>query len=183
MAEDINKVIIEVLTRWGLDVVNDMKAEIDNVVTHDGGQSSALSGSVNYKVINKGGEISWLLTMNPYWKYVEGGRRAGKKPPPSASIKEWIKQKESLKANIDKILGRVTVSKKKTALSKGTKSMSFDNKLNSLAFMIARSIGKKGIKPKPFFNKVINEARINELNELLAPVLKEYFILEFKELK
>ena len=49
--------------------------------------------------------------------------------------------------------------------------------------MFARSIGKKGIKPKPFFNKVINEARINELNELLAPVLKEYFILEFKELK
>lgn len=181
---DINKLIIDVLTEWGEKVVDDVKAEIDSKISHNGGQASKLSGSVNYKVINKGGEISWLLTMNRYWEVVEKGRGAGKKAPPSAVLKDWIKQKESLTSNIDKILGRVTVKVKKNgALSKGTKGMSFDKKLDSAAFMMARSIGKKGIKPRPFLYKVVTDNRIDELKQMLAPILKQYYVLEFKDVQ
>ena len=177
MENDINKLIIKVLTDWGEKVVIDIKAEIDKKITHNGGQTSALSGSVNYKVINKGGEISWLLTMNPYWEVVEKGRGAGKKAPPSNVLKDWIRQTES----ITKTLVSVKVKTKKNgALSKGTKGMSFEKKLQGVAFVMARSIGIKGIKPRPFLHNVVNENRINELKEMLAPILKQYYILEFK---
>ena len=188
MENDINKLIIKVLTDWGEKVVIDIKAEIDKKITHNGGQTSALSGSVNYKVINKGGEISWLLTMNPYWEVVEKGRGAGKKAPPNKPIEDWLRQKESITSNINKILVSISVkhkgisSRKRKGVftSKGTKGMKFDAKIKSLSYMIAKSIGKKGIKPRPFLHNVVNENRINELKEMLAPVLKQYYILEFK---
>lgn len=189
MATDLENKIIDVLSRWGRDLVNDMKAEIDKVVTHNGGQASKLSGSVNYKVINKGGLISYQLTMNRYWEVVEKGRGAGKKAPPSKAIKEFIKQTEDLTANIDKILLSISIRhkgisnrKRKGAITgRGLKGMTFDKKLDSLSFMIARSIGKKGIRPKPFYDKVINDERLQELKELLAPVIKEQFRLEIKK--
>lgn len=189
MADELENKIINVLSRWGRDLVNDMKAEIDRVVTHNGGQTSKLSGSVNYKVINRGGVISYQLTMNRYWEVVEKGRGAGKKAPPSKAIKEFIKQTDGLTSNIDKILLDISVRhkgrslrKKKSAITgRGLKGMSFDKKLDSLSFMIARSIGRKGIKPKPFYDKVINDERLQELKELLAPVIKEQFILEIKK--
>lgn len=189
MADELENKIINVLSRWGRDLVNDMKAEIDRVVTHNGGQASKLSGSVNYKVINKGGVISYQLTMNRYWEVVEKGRGANKKAPPSKAIKEFIKQTEELTSNIDNILLSISIKhkgiskrKRKGAITgRGLKGMAFDKKLNSLSFMIARSIGKKGIKAKPFYDNVINDERINELKELLAPVMKEYFILEIKK--
>lgn len=189
MADELENKIINVLSRWGKDLVNDMKAEIDRVVTHNGGQSSKLSGSVNYKVINKGGVISYQLTMNRYWEVVEKGRGANKKAPPSKAIKEFIKQTEELTSNIDNILLSISIKhkgiskrKRKGAITgRGLKGMAFDKKLNSLSFMIARSIGRKGIKAKPFYDNVINDERINELKELLAPVMKEHFILEIKK--
>lgn len=190
MAEDINKIIVDILTEWGEKVVIDVKAEIDKKITHNGGQTSKLSGSVNYKVINKGGEISWLLTMNPYWEVVEKGRGKGKKAPPSKAIEEWMKQKESITSNINKILVSISVKhkgissreRKGVFTTRGTKGMTFASKLKSLSFMMARSIGKKGIKPRPFLYKVVNDKRIDELKQKLAPVLKQYYILEFKEL-
>lgn len=185
MAEDINRLIVNVLTEWGEKVVNDVKAEIDSKILHNGGQASALSGSVNYKVINKGGEISWQLTMNPYWEVIEKGRGAGKKAPPSKPIKDWLRQNESLVKSLDKVYAKVTVKAKKSgALTKRTKSLKdvFDKKLSGYAFMIARSIGKKGTKPRPFIHKVVNESRIDELKQMLAPILKQYYILEFKNI-
>lgn len=189
MASDLENKIIDVLSRWGKDLVNDMKAAIDKIVTHNGGQTSALSGSVNYKVINKGGIITYQLTMNRYWEVVEKGRGAGKKAPPSKVIKDFIKQTEDLTSNIDKILLSISVRhkgisnrKRKGAITgRGLKGMPFDKKLDSLSFMIARSIGRKGIKPKPFYDKVVNDERLQELKELLAPVIRDNFIVEIKK--
>ena len=43
--------------------------------------------------------------------------------------------------------------------------------LLSSTFIIARSIGKKGIEPKPFVDRVLSEERLNELTLLLSEVI------------
>jgi hypothetical protein len=63
--------------------------------------------------------------------FIQKGRRAGAKPPPISPIEEWIKAK---KIQFQDKRGR----------NLSTKSM---------AFIISRSIGIKGIKPTPLVEK------------------------------
>jgi hypothetical protein len=73
------------------------------------------------------------LDIEDYFKYIESGRRKGAKQPPINAILKWIKQKNIL-PKIDKKL-----------------------KPKQLAFVIARSISKNGIKALPILNKSISK--------------------------
>jgi hypothetical protein len=50
-----------------------------------------------------------------------------------------------------------------------------------VSWLFAKSIGKKGIKPRPFMNKVITQDRIERLKQMLRPVIKRQFILDIKK--
>lgn len=71
-----------------------------------------------------------VFAGSEYGAVVELGRKPNSPMPPIQSIKDWIK-------------------------TKGVET----NNINSAAFLIARSIGKKGIKPHPFME---DAARQNE---------------------
>ena len=162
MAGSIQEQIVKVFDDWGIKLVTDMKASIDDQVKHGGGQESDLSGSVNYKVENRGGVINFSLTMNKYWKWFDKGRRKGLKGPPLDVFgKQWQNKKG---INAKKILGM----------------KNYDKAVKSLAFLIQRSIKRNGIEPRPFYDKVVNEQRIQELKDKLAPIIKQQFILELK---
>jgi hypothetical protein len=87
------------------------------------------------------------VELKPEAKFIDSGRKPNSTPPPISAILNWIKSK---------------------------KLTSPQNELR-LAFAISTSIGKKGIKPKPFINNLINqiinisekeyEKMINELIE------------------
>ena len=64
---------------------------------------------------------------------------------------------------------------------KSKKTIPYDKAAKTLAFLIQRSIKKKGIKPRPFLNKVLSDDRMNKLKQMLAPVIKQQFILEIKK--
>lgn len=174
MSEDKILAVCEV---WITELANDMKAEIDSLVTHAGGQTSELSASVspNVKVLANG-NVEVSLSMNNYWYWVEHGRNPNSKAPPSKPIDAWIRQKN---ISVD-----ITIKKKETKQRKGltkvARGLSYDNKVKRLAYVIAKSIGKKGTKARPFFNKIFNEARVEQLKKRLAPVMKEAFIIELK---
>lgn len=68
-----------------------------------------------------------IFNVPEYWKWVEYGRKPGKQPP-MEKILTWVK-------------------------SKGIKPLNKKIPEKSLAFIIARSIGKKGIKPKPMLRE------------------------------
>jgi len=165
-----------ICTKWIIDVANDMKAEINRLVKHGGGQESELEGSVSPSVtVLSNGNVVVALSMADYWVFVEKGRKAGSKMPPSKPIEDWIKAKG--------IKVELTVkknTKKRKGITKVQRNLSFENKVKGLAFVMRRSIGKKGIKPRPFFDKVFNQSRIDELKNMLAPVMKEEFIIELK---
>lgn len=73
-----------------------------------------------------GGVFECSLSLAPYWKYVESGRRPGKFPPID-NILEWVKAKPQL-ARPNR-LDRKEISQKQ------------------LAFLVARKIATKGIQP------------------------------------
>lgn len=73
-----------------------------------------------------GGAFECSLSLAPYWKYVESGRRPGKFPPID-NILEWVKAKPQL-ARPNR-LDRKEISQKQ------------------LAFLVARKIATKGIQP------------------------------------
>lgn len=83
-----------------------------------------------------------LITFNlpHYWKYIEEGRKPGKQPPISA-IQTWIENK-----------GIVPY---------GTSSKVPNTK--QLAFVIARSIGKKGIPGKYPLKKTLESPQTDEI--------------------
>lgn len=128
---------IRVLNEY-LDVfINNYKGKLAS----QGWQSGKLYNSVRkVSVRNSGGDFSLTLSLEDYWKYIENGRRAGAKMPPITAIKNWIERK-----NIQP--KPMTLKNGKTVVPN----------INSLSFLIARSIGKNGIKAKPFFKQSINE--------------------------
>lgn len=128
---------IRVLNEY-LDVfINNYKGKLAS----QGWQSGKLYNSVRkVSVRNSGGDFSLTLSLEDYWKYIENGRRAGSKMPPITAIKNWIERK-----NIQP--KPMTLKNGKTVLPN----------INSLSFLIARSISKNGIKAKPFFKQSIDE--------------------------
>ena len=80
--------------------------------------------SVSYQVLDTANGLILNILADDYFKYVDEGRRAGSKPPPSDKILGWVKTK---------------------GISFGSGKSNF--KQEQIAFLIARSIGEKGIKP------------------------------------
>jgi hypothetical protein len=72
----------------------------------------------------KGAEI--YVSANFYYKFVDSGRRAGALPPPYSAILDWIQRKKI------KVTGSPT----------------------GAAIAISRAIGKRGIAPRPFVEKL-----------------------------
>ena len=123
--------VIQFLNDYGKELADKYQRKI---VNDDAVASGKLLNSIRY-IFNKNNtsfEIS--MEMAEYWKYVENGRKSGKFPPISA-IREWVKVKQ--------VIPRPYNGKLPTE--------------NQLAFLIARSISKKGIRPKPIFNDSIDD--------------------------
>ena len=68
------------------------------------------------------------IYLPDYSKYIESGRKPNLKQPPFKVILTWVKRK------------------------------GFTGNLNSIAFAIAKSIAKNGIRPRPFLENASTEA-------------------------
>lgn len=111
--------------------------------------SGTLAASIKPLVkVDPGKATTLSIELAAYAQFVEEGRRKGAKQPPSTAIKEWI-------------------------LAKGiAKPQKYS--LDSFAFVIARSISRKGIKPRPFIQPTIKETLENKGYEMiLNGILKD----------
>jgi hypothetical protein len=95
--------------------------------------SGTLIKSLDYEVIELIGNLYVNIEAADYLQYVDKGRRPNKKAPPTQAIVKWM--------DIRGIKGR---DKKGRFIKKQT-----------AAFLIARSIGKNGIKPANVVKKSI----------------------------
>lgn len=128
---------LDSINQYAKDCIDDMK----KMLSH----TDNLKDSITYEVDQDGDGFILSFIMPDYAVFVNDGRRAGAKAPPIKAIKDW-------------------------ALNKGLKQFRdargryISN--DSRAFLIARSIGRKGIKPIPFMD--IPNDNISDLMKTLG---------------
>ena len=145
---------IQVIDEFGRLIVDNYKAELEACGYQDGQLYRTLSYSV------KMNSSSWLISISleEYWKYIEYGRRPGKMPPLDV-IEKWIKVKQILPRPLTLKSGKSVVPT-----------------IPQLSFLIARKIGRDGIRPRPFFKQNFEAAK----REYLAKI-EEAIIQDIKE--
>lgn len=116
--------------------------------------SNILSDSAEVIVEVNGTTLSVSFNLEEYWKFVEYGRRPGKRPPITA-IEEWVTLKPIIP---DPINGKIPSTKQ-------------------LAFLISRKIGMEGTKAQ----RPLELAVYSDSMELLINQLKNEIVGQMKE--
>lgn len=114
--------------------------------------SYKLLNSVETVVRRNDDEFTVTINLEPYWYYVENGRKAGRFPPID-KILEWIRVKPVIPYSDSR--GRLPTEEQ-------------------LAFLISRKIAEQGTEPK----HVLAET-ITELNNYYLPILKQSLERDF----
>ncbi len=145
--------IYNALNKWATMVVAQAKA---NLLKGNKDATFTLSRSITYEIVPDqtseiGADIDFYYA--DYGDYVESGRRKGARMPPPSKLLNWIRVKRIPRFR----------DKKGRFIS-----------YQSQAFLIARSIGKKGIKPFPFMTDAIEQAQI-DLLYMLEEAIAEVF--------
>jgi hypothetical protein len=152
-----NNNLREALDEVGVDLV---KTLVKNLLNADKRATGQLIKSIDYKVVEKANVLMVELLAADYLTIVDEGRRPGKQPPTKA-LDKWVIAK-----------GIAPRDKKGRFIPR-----------ESVKFLIARSIGKKGIKPTGVLQKTINEvydrkqkilelAAIEDINKMIDKIIK-----------
>ena len=149
---------MKALTEFGQKIVDNYKAELEACGYQDGQLYRTLSYSVKME------NSSWLISISleDYWKYIENGRRAGAKMPPVSAIENWIKVKQIIPHSM-------TLKSGKTVIPT----------IPQLSFLIARSIGRRGIAPKPLFKNSFEATKkqfIQVIKDAITQDIKESLV-------
>ena len=149
---------IQAIDEFGRLIVDNYKAELEACGYQDG----QLYRTLNYSVSTGTGGWVISVSLEQYWKYIEAGRRAGAKMPPLDVIEKWI--------NVRHIIPHsMTLKSGKTVIPS----------VKQLSFLIARSIGRRGIAPKPLFQNSFEAAKkqfIQVIKDAITQDIKENLI-------
>lgn len=137
----------------------------------------------NYQESN--GVVSVDIVMPEYAEYLDKGVNGTEvgygseysytnKMPPVSEIRKWI-VKRGRKARADKYKPTSATDKKNKRLRKAVS----ENDTNSLAFAIARSIYKRGLKPTKFLSKAIKDTQ-KEFRDKIGKAFRTGIIKTFK---
>ena len=145
---------MKALRDFGKFIIDNYKSQLEAEEMNNG----ELYRKISYSVST--GTGGWVISVSlaDYWKYVEYGRRPGKMPPVSA-IENWINVKQIVPHSM-------TLKSGKTVIPT----------IPQLSFLIARSIGRRGIAPKPLFQKSFEAAK-----QQFMQVIKDAITQDIKE--
>lgn len=149
---------MKALNDFGNFIVTNYKRQLEAEQMNNGELYRTISYSVS--TVSSGWVIS--VSLADYWKYIENGRRAGAKMPPVSAIENWIKVKQILPRPI-------TLKSGKTVIPT----------IPQLSFLIARSIGRRGIPPKPLFKNSFEAAKkqfIQVIKDAITQDIKENLV-------
>lgn len=169
-----------ILEDFGTQLVTDLKDSIlakkHGSQTNNSADQSSLAGSIKYKIFGRDTNVTFSLTMADHWKFVNDGRRKGKRPPAQV-LDAWQSGK-----------GINALQIYRSKLKNPDKSkVNFKKAQRSLSFAIAQMIAKKGTikrfgyRGSQFYSQVIGDGRINKLKQDLSAVLKREVEVELFE--
>ena len=146
---------MKALNDFGNFIITNYKSQLEAEQMNNGELYRKISYSVS--TVSSGWVIS--VSLADYWKYIENGRRAGAKMPPLEVIEKWIDVKQ--------------IKPHSMALKSGKTVIPTPPKL---PFLIARSIGRRGIPPKPLFKKSFEAAK-----QQFMQVIEDAIVQDIKE--
>ena len=149
---------MKALNDFGKFIITNYKSQLEAEQMNNGELYRTISYSVS--TVNSGWVIS--VSLADYWKYIENGRRAGAKMPPVSAIENWINVKQIVPHSM-------TLKSGKTVIPT----------IPQLSFLIARSIGQRGIPPKPLFKNSFEAAKqqfIQVIKDAITQDIKENLI-------
>jgi hypothetical protein len=135
------------LDEFGREFIKELTTQLLNA---DKKATGDLINSLDYQVVETIDGFMLNILSSPYLNYVDKGRKPGIAPPSSKFIK-WIDARNiKWKDKKGKIIPK-----------------------ESVAFLIARSIGRKGIKPTNVIQKTINNIFTNKQKILEQAAIKD----------
>lgn len=146
---------MKALNDFGNFIITNYKSQLEAEQMNNG----ELYRTISYSVST--GTGGWVISVSlaDYWKYIENGRRAGAKMPPVSAIENWINVKQIVPHSM-------TLKSGKTVIPT----------IPQLSFLIARSIGRRGIPPKPLFKNSFEAAK-----QQFIQVIKDAITQDIKE--
>jgi hypothetical protein len=137
--------LLRIVQNWGNELSENLRNTLRKSKTN---ASSVLSQSIGSIAKPKQGGFKLTVEMESYYRYVEDGRKAGKRPP-IQSIYEWIQNKKSVQTLISRSTDRVKATR-------------------SLAYVISKKIAKHGTKAQPFIRQNVNDKSLQVLSDRIG---------------
>lgn len=168
----------KILEDFGEEIIIDLKNSLSAALKAAGNKSPqepALDFSFTAPTIESDGISMNVLASDEYWKWIESGRKVGAKRVPADVLGLKWQNKNGIDAR--QVLVNIRL-KKNPSLKISKNKLNYDKSVRSLSFIIQRSIFRKGIKPKPFVNRVLNDGRVQKLSNKLTEALGKAYKLE-----
>lgn len=175
----------DVLFRFGETMKEELKKAIDQKNLFGSGQ---LRQSIDFTTQVFGQTYTFKLFFLPpadeYASAMDKGATFPGKQPPIEPIIKWIAQKGIPVQDIaKKRRARTLTALKNRKPRKGLKELSSKQAARSLAFAIAKSIKKKGIKGTGFWSETVTPEVISDLKTSLSKALKRDVEIEISDLR
>lgn len=173
--------ILAVMRQETIDALTQSLEKVNRVST---GQ---LSQSIKVDLPVNDGELSFILSMDDYWKFVDEGVNGTQK---KVGSKFSFKKKNLKQLAVLEFIANRGISANNIATqyknSKGEvvrrkKPLSGDKARKTLAFLMGRSMALKGIKPTNFYTDVINNEWKADFTKRVAVALGEDIKIAFKD--
>ena len=176
----LEKDIEALFITYGANLEKEFKAQLEAALKlgSKGGRSGQES-RITFTATNptfKNGIISMqILASEEYWYYIDKGRKPGKMPPPDKLGAKWQSAN-----NIDarKVIAEINAKYKKNGLNVSKKGLNYNSAAKQLSFIIARSIGLKGYKARPFVEKAINSGWREQFEKDLSELIGRNITIE-----
>lgn len=158
MADQTNDILIkeieDILSLQGDSMVTAIRDEIQNAGKIASGN---LLNSVQYEVLTTQGIVTLNIKALSYLQWIDQGRRPGSKMPPLDSILEWVEL-------------RGLRSRKDLNTPPGKDKLPQTNL--SLAFVIARAIGRDGIPATGVIQNPFNQTKDKNISAISTALAK-----------
>jgi hypothetical protein len=174
--------------KFGKELADDLRySEIEAL--KKGGRRNPNATTLTFEPKTKstpdGNVVLDIVANDKYWRWIESGRRAGARKIPADVVGKTWQNQNGIDPRV--IILSIQARRKRLTstprLAKSKSSLDYNKSAKQLSFIIQRSIFKKGIKPKPFVDKVLNDGRLATFKNELIPVMGEQFKLIIKGLE
>jgi len=140
--------------------------------------NSRLNASMSYETGIDSDTLYMSFQMSEHYVFPNKGRSTGGvSEEGQKSLAEWIKRNGILKPLVKKQKAKIRVAKKR---GKPLKTYSLEQRIKSAVYVISRKIKAKGFEGTGFYDKIINDGRIEALRLAVNEQLKKDITIIFK---